>query len=75
MASEPEKNSSIYISAMVAAFFTAEVSMRRPKNSASSRRRKVASILAKRTASVVIFMPPAVEPGAPPKSISATISA
>ena len=75
MTKAPRKNSVKYIPAMVAAFLTAEPSMRRPKNSASSLRRKVAHILASRTANVVVFMPPAVEPGEPPNSIRTTINA
>ena len=41
----------------------------------SSRLRKAAMALAIRTASVVTFMPPAVEPGAPPVSISKMVTA
>ena len=59
---------------MVAAVLTALQSTLRPKNWALSRCRKLAAALASRTASVVVFTPPAVEPGEPPMSIKRIIT-
>ena len=59
---------------MVAAVLTELQSTLRPKNWALSRWRKVAVALAIKTASVVVFMPPAVEPGEPPMSIKRIIT-
>ena len=59
---------------MVAAVLTALQSTLRPKNWALSRWRKVAAALESRTASVVVFMPPAVDPGEPPMSIRRIIT-
>ena len=70
----PPKNSTRYIVRMVAAVLTALQSTLRPKNWALSRWRKVAVALAIKTASVVVFMPPAVEPGEPPMSIKRIIT-
>ena len=58
-----------------AALRTVDVSNLRWKSCRSSRLRKAAMALAMRTASVVTFMPPAVEPGAPPVSISKMVTA
>ena len=66
MAAAPAKVSPRYSSRMAAALRTAECSNLRWKSCGSSRLRKAATALAIRTASVVTFMPPAVEPGAPP---------
>ena len=46
----------------------------KPKISMSSFWRNVATIFKIRTAKVVVFMPPAVEPGDPPISISIIIT-
>ena len=70
----PLKNSIKYIVRMVAAVLMALQSTLRPKNWALSRWRKVAVALASRTASVVVFIPPAVEPGEPPMSIKRIIT-
>lgn len=70
-----DKNSRKYITATAAAFFTAEPSMRLPQTSASSFLRQTENALRIRTASVVVFIPPAVEPGEPPTSMSMVIIA
>ena len=69
------KNSMRYMLKIVAAVLTAPEPTLRPKNCGLSRRRKVATALASRTAKVVVFIPPAVEPGEPPTSISKIIMA
>ena len=51
-----DKNSRKYITATVAAFFTAEPSMRLPQTSASSFLRQTENALRIRTASVVVFI-------------------
>ena len=71
----PTKNSRKYITATAAAFFTTEPSMRLPQTSASSFLRQTENALRIRTASVVVFIPPAVEPGEPPTSMSRVIIA
>ena len=75
MAAAPTKVSPRYSSRMAAALRTVDVSNLRWKSCGSSRLRKAAMALAMRTASVVTFMPPAVEPGAPPVSISKMVTA
>ena len=60
---------------MVAAWRTASASKRRPKKWPSSRRRNTATMLASSTARVVVFIPPAVEPGEPPMSMSRIMTA
>ena len=69
MISPPPKNKVRYIMRMVEAFLAASSSVRRPKKWESPFLRNTAMELAKRTAIVVVFMPPAVEPGEPPISI------
>lgn len=69
----PVQHSVIYISEIVAAFFTTSSSMRRPKRLAFSLRRKVEIAVVSKTAMVVVFKPPAVDPGLPPISISAMV--
>ena len=59
----------IYIKKTVAAFLSTSPFILRPKKLASSLRRKVAIAIANNTAIVVVFIPPAVEPGLPPISI------
>ena len=71
----PPKKSTRYIVRMVAAVLTASQSTLRPKNWTLSRWRKVAITLPSRTVSVVVFIPPAVEPGEPPMSIRKIITA
>ena len=72
MASPPSRNSDRYKSRMAAALRRASPSMRRPKQRGSSRLENTAAAENKSTASVVVFMPPAVEPGDPPMSMSIT---
>ncbi len=60
---------------MAAASQAALTLMRRPKKWPSSRRLNTAMALAKSTATVVVFMPPAVEPGEPPMSMSTMVTA
>lgn len=60
---------------MAAASQEALTLMRRPKKRPSSRRRNTAMALAKSTATVVVFMPPAVDPGEPPMSMSTMVTA
>ena len=49
--------------------------MRRLKSRGSFLRRITATAFERSTATVVVFTPPAVEPGAPPTSISTTVMA
>ena len=60
----------MYMPMRVAALFTTSSSTRRPKRRTLLRLRNTATALAASTATVVIFMPPAVDPGAPPTSMS-----
>ncbi|CAN4047882.1 RNA polymerase sigma factor sigV, partial [Dysosmobacter welbionis] len=71
--SPPARNSPRYIAKIVAAWEMVSLEIRRLKKCGYSLRRKTASAFARRTASVVVFMPPAVEPGEPPMSISMVI--
>lgn len=59
----PVQHSVIYISEIVAAFFTTSSSMRRPKRLAFSLRRKVEIAVVSKTAMVVVFKPPGGRPG------------
>ena len=70
----PERNRVIYSRNTVTAFFTVSSAMRRPKKRPFSCRWKIAAAQATSTASVVVFMPPAVEPGEPPTSIRSPVS-
>ena len=70
MTMPPSRNSTRYISKTAMAFFTVSSAIRRPKNRPFSRLRKTATVQASSTAMVVVFMPPAVEPGLPPMSMS-----
>ena len=63
------KHSVIYREKTVVAVFTAEDSSLLPKHSGSSLRLKLDIALKNSTAIVVVFIPPAVEPGEPPTSI------
>ena len=65
----PSRNRDMYIRKTVTAFLTVSSAIRRPKNRPFSRLRKTATAQATSTAAVVVFMPPAVEPGLPPMSI------
>lgn len=69
MISPAVKNKNKYMIKMVAAWRTASLEIRRLKKLADSFLRKTANELASKTASVVVFIPPAVEPGEPPTSI------
>ena len=60
----------MYSIRIVAALRTVSSSIRRPKQRIVSRRLKTDMAEKNSTASVVVFMPPAVEPGEPPVSIS-----
>ena len=60
----------IYNRNTVDAVFTAEDSSLLPKHSGSSLRLKLDIALSTSTAIVVVFIPPAVEPGEPPMSIN-----
>lgn len=73
MASPPPKNRTRYIIIMVAACETVSLEIRRLKKWGSDLRRNTAKALASNTARVVVFMPPAVEPGEPPISIKMVI--
>ena len=66
----PKKNSTRYMSRIVDAFLTTASSIRRPKKWVCSFRQNVEIAVAERTAMVVVFIPPAVEPGLPPISMS-----
>ena len=66
----PARNSVRYMVRMVAALRTVSSGMRRPKKCVCFLRRKTETAVETSTASVVVFMPPAVEPGEPPTSIS-----
>ena len=61
--------------AIVAAFFITWYSSLLPKAPAFSWLRNVAIAFNKRTVNVVVFIPPAVEPGEPPISINNIITA
>ena len=65
----PVKNIAKYIIAMEEAFLITDPSRRLPKAPGFSCFRKVAMALNTKTARVVVFIPPAVEPGEPPISI------
>ena len=65
----PPKNSVTYINSIVAAFFIVSSSMLRPRISVSFFWLKIDFTFANNTATVVVFIPPAVEPGAPPINI------
>ena len=71
----PNKKRIRYIIRIAAAFFIVSGGKRRPKHWALSRRRNTEIMAINRTAAVVVFIPPAVEPGDPPISISITIIA
>ena len=71
----PPKNNARYIVTTVAAVLTTPHSILRPKNWTLSCWRKVAAAFAINTASVVVFIPPAVEPGDPPIIIRKIITA
>ena len=60
---------------MVAALFTVSSDMRRLKKCVFSFLRNTDSADETKTAIVVVFIPPAVEPGEPPASISNIIKA
>lgn len=65
----PDINIDVYSKKIVAALFTASSDTDRPKNCACSFFLNTDIEFLNITAIVVIFMPPAVEPGAPPISI------
>jgi hypothetical protein len=65
----PLKNRIIYIIIIVAAFLITFKSTLLPNILVSLFLRKVDSIVTNKTATVVVFIPPAVEPGEPPISI------
>ena len=69
IARPPKKNSVKYITRIVAAFLITLSPILRPKKQVFSLRRNVETAVPISTAIVVVFMPPAVEPGLPPISI------
>ena len=69
MINPPNMNKVRYIIRMVAAFRIVSSSTRRPKKWVCSLRRKTEIAVERRTAIVVVFIPPAVDPGEPPISI------
>ena len=70
----PPRKSVIYIRRIVAAFLTELSGILRPKKWAESCLRNTDKAEEKSTAIVVVFIPPAVEPGEPPISIRMIIS-
>ena len=70
----PPKNRVRYMKQTVEALHTALLSIRRPKKWGSLRRWNTAMALANSTAAVVVFIPPAVDPGEPPISMSMMVS-
>ena len=71
----PPKNKAKYNMAIVAAFFITWYSSLRPKAPAFSWLRNVAIAFKISTEKVVVFIPPAVDPGEPPISINNIITA
>ena len=59
----------MYMRSTVTAFFTVSSAILRPKKCPLARFRNTATEQETSTARVVVFMPPAVEPGLPPTSI------
>ena len=70
----PPINSPIYSKKIVAALFTVSSDIHRLKKCVSSFLRNTDSADETKTAIVVVFIPPAVEPGEPPMSINNIIS-
>ena len=75
MISPPAKNSAKYIIIRATAFRTVSSLTRRPKHVTCSRLWKIDRAVSSRMAPVVVFIPPAVDPGDPPISIHRIISA
>ena len=71
----PPRDRNKYRKNMAPAAFTASSITRLPKHSASPLRLKTANAERIRTAMVVVFIPPAVDPGEPPISINNTVMA
>ena len=69
------KNTSPYMIRIATAFLTVSSEILLPKTCVLSFRRNTARAVMMRTAIVVVFMPPAVEPGEPPVSIIKIIRA
>ena len=70
----PERKRTIYISKIAAAFLIVASSMRLPKHSMLSFLLKTETAENSKTAIVVVFIPPAVEPGEPPISINIIVN-
>ena len=75
MTKAPPRNSVTYMRKMADACFALSAATLRPNSLALSCRRNTANAVVNITATVVTFIPPAVEPGAPPISISVMVSA
>ena len=71
MAQPPTRQRVTYIVKIVAAFRSVSLEILRPKKWVCSRLRKTETALDSMTAKVVVFMPPAVDPGEPPININA----
>ena len=74
MTAAPVSARNRYSTRIVEALLTALSSIRLPNISAFFLRRKTVVALANKTATVVVFIPPAVDPGDPPISIRKMIS-